>query len=59
MSNLEVDPVEVDCAAGPTERIEILAPRDVPLGGPRAMRVKRTLPQRQRSMVGAWCFVDH
>lgn len=59
MSNLEVDPVEVDCAAGPAERIEILAPRDVPLGGPRAMRVKRTLPQRQRSMVGAWCFVDH
>ena len=23
------------------------------------MRVRRTLPQRQRSLVGAWCFVDH
>ncbi|MCW2655454.1 MAG: Pirin-related protein [Mycobacterium sp.] len=23
------------------------------------MRVKRTLPQRQRSLVGAWCFADH
>ncbi len=33
--------------------------RDVPLGGPRAMTVRRTLPQRERSLVGAWCFVDH
>lgn len=23
------------------------------------MRVRRTLPQRGRSMVGAWCFADH
>jgi redox-sensitive bicupin YhaK (pirin superfamily) len=29
------------------------------LGGPRAIRVRRTLPQRQRSLIGAWCFVDH
>ena len=36
-----------------------MAPRDVPLGGPRAMRVRRTLPQRRRSLIGAWCFVDH
>src|SRR5699024_8595607 len=39
--------------------IEILTPRDVPLGGLRAMTVRRTLPQRQRSLIGAWCFVDH
>jgi quercetin 2,3-dioxygenase len=39
--------------------IEILEPRDVPLGGPRAMPVRRTLPQRSRSLIGAWCFVDH
>lgn len=38
---------------------ELLAPREVPLGGPRAMRVRRTLPQRERSLIGAWCFVDH
>ena len=38
---------------------EILAPRDVPLGGLRAMNVRRTLPQRQRSLIGAWCFLDH
>jgi len=23
------------------------------------MRVRRTLPQRERSLIGAWCFVDH
>lgn len=39
--------------------IEILAPREVPLGGLRAMTVRRTLPQRQRSLIGAWCFCDH
>jgi quercetin 2,3-dioxygenase len=38
---------------------EILAPREVPLGGLRAMNVRRTLPQRQRSLIGAWCFLDH
>jgi redox-sensitive bicupin YhaK (pirin superfamily) len=36
-----------------------MTPRDVPLGGPRAMRVRRTLPQRERSLIGAWCFLDH
>jgi redox-sensitive bicupin YhaK (pirin superfamily) len=38
---------------------QVLTPRDVPLGGLRAMRVRRTLPQRDRSLVGAWCFADH
>lgn len=23
------------------------------------MRVRRTLPQRERSLIGAWCFADH
>ena len=40
------------------ERVELLEPREVPLGGPRAMTVRRTLPQKKRSLVGAWCFVD-
>ena len=31
----------------------------MPLGGPRAIRVRRTLPQKERSLIGAWCFVDH
>ena len=39
--------------------METLSPRDVPLGGLRAMKVRRTLPQRQRTFIGAWCFVDH
>ena len=37
----------------------MLHPREVPLGGPRAIRVRRTLPQRERSLIGAWCFIDH
>jgi quercetin 2,3-dioxygenase len=39
--------------------VRVLHPREVPLGGPRAMRVQRTLPQQQRSLIGAWCFIDH
>ncbi len=39
--------------------LEILSPRQVPLGGLRAMTVRRTLPQRGRSLIGAWCFADH
>ncbi len=38
--------------------VELLEPREVPLGGPRAMTVRRTLPQKRRSLIGAWCFVD-
>ncbi|MFE6254781.1 pirin family protein [Agromyces sp. NPDC057865] len=61
MSNLERDPVELLCPpdepAGPI--VQVLAPRDVPLGGPRAMNVRRTLPQRGRTTIGAWCFADH
>jgi redox-sensitive bicupin YhaK (pirin superfamily) len=61
VSNTEVAPDEVACGAEPlaTVSTEVLRPRDVPLGGPRAIRVRRTLPQRDRSMVGAWCFADH
>ncbi|WP_213816731.1 pirin family protein [Glaciihabitans sp. dw_435] len=71
MSNLEVKPPEtelVDPAESETTPpivrpdatgFELLTPRDVPLGGPRAMEVRRTLPQRARSLIGAWCFVDH
>ncbi|HEY4268566.1 MAG TPA: pirin family protein [Galbitalea sp.] len=63
MSNLEKDPAEVLVEDEPAPTIaggvEILEPRDVPLGGPRAMTVHRSLPQRRRSLIGAWCFVDH
>lgn len=57
MSNTEPAPDEVACGA--SAFAGILHPRDVPLGGPRAIRVRRTLPQRDVSMIGAWCFVDH
>ncbi|GAB3002355.1 pirin family protein [Amycolatopsis acidiphila] len=61
MSNLEAAPGELVCQdrPGTAPGVTVLAPRDVPLGGPRAMRVRRTLPQRQRSLIGAWCFADH
>ncbi|WP_168707430.1 pirin family protein [Gordonia paraffinivorans] len=67
MSNLETDPAELDCrgdadaatsGSGPLH-VEVLTARDVPLGGPRAMTVHRTLPQRSRSLIGSWCFADH
>lgn len=62
MSNLERDPAEVLVSDDPAisdDAVEILEPRDVPLGGPRAMNVRRTLPQRRRSLIGGWCFIDH
>ena len=36
-----------------------LQPRLVPLGGLRAMTVRRSLPQRGRTTIGAWCLIDH
>jgi len=61
VSNLDRSPTVVmsepreDASAGPV----VLPYRNVPLGGPRAMTVRRSLPQRARSLIGAWCFVDH
>ncbi len=59
MSNLESRPDEITCTASPGPAVEVMTPREVPLGGLRAMTVRRTLPQRERSLIGAWCFVDH
>lgn len=59
MSSLESDPVETICVSDPASGVEVLEPREVPLGGPRALTVRRTLPQRARSLIGAWCFADH
>ncbi|GIG27575.1 pirin family protein [Cellulomonas marina] len=60
MTNLEARPTEtVSRAGGPSGDVQLLEPRDVPLGGVRAMTVRRTLPSRARSLVGAFCFLDH
>src|SRR5882724_939515 len=61
MSNTEAAPAELACRAGGSgeHEVEVLPARDVPLGGPRAMKVRRTLPQRKRSLISAWCFADH
>ncbi|MGV9807043.1 pirin family protein [Micromonospora chersina] len=43
---------------GSTDPGSVLLPgHDVPLG--RYTTVRRLLPQRQRRLVGAWCFIDH
>jgi len=57
VSNTDAAPAEVACVASPFAGV--LHPREVPLGGPRAILVRRTLPQRERSLIGAWCFADH
>jgi redox-sensitive bicupin YhaK (pirin superfamily) len=62
VSNLERHPDETPTgglatvSAAPTRRL--LEPREVPLGGARAMLVRRTLPHRDLPTVGAWCFAD-
>ena len=59
MSNVEPHPAETVCVTGPAQgpTHELLVGRDVPLG--KHTVVNRTLPHRDRRMVGAWCFVDH
>jgi redox-sensitive bicupin YhaK (pirin superfamily) len=63
MSNLERRPAEESCEARHVDEapppVQQLEPREVPLGGPRAMTVRRTLPHKRIRTVGAWCFVDH
>ncbi|MEV8514801.1 pirin family protein [Dactylosporangium sp. NPDC051484] len=59
MSNLEGQPAEVDLPVE-TETgscAELLEGRDVPLG--RYSVVRRSLPNKTRRTIGAWCFLDH
>jgi redox-sensitive bicupin YhaK (pirin superfamily) len=51
------EPVAAPVASGGPVR-ELLTGHEVALGGARAMTVTRTLPNRGRRMVGAWCFAD-
>lgn len=62
MSDLNREPQEIICDSadgGGSPSVTIVEPRDVPLGGVRAMTVRRTLPSRVRRTIGAWCFLDH
>ncbi|WP_424464853.1 pirin family protein [Pseudoclavibacter helvolus] len=64
MSNTEVNPIEQQLQAAyetgqVVAGIELLLPREVPLGGPRSMPVLRSLPNKFRHFIGAWCFIDH
>jgi quercetin 2,3-dioxygenase len=62
MSNLDRSPQETPCGGWTAVAVEPVRELQfgttVPLGGPRAMSVTRTLPNRSRRMVGAWCFLD-
>ncbi|MDQ1618458.1 MAG: quercetin 2,3-dioxygenase [Actinomycetota bacterium] len=62
MSNLERHPHETTAGGLATVSPEpvrrLLEAREVPLGGTRAMVVRRTLPHRDLPTVGAWCFAD-
>jgi quercetin 2,3-dioxygenase len=59
MSNLDEHPAEGVCGGEGTEGpvVELLEAREVVLG--RTTKVRRLLPNKNRRMVGAWCFVDH
>jgi redox-sensitive bicupin YhaK (pirin superfamily) len=66
VSNVEAEPAAMRCGALVDDRrtaeaplVDVLSAREVPLGGPRSMTVRRTLPQRDRTLIGAWCFADH
>ncbi|WP_250442624.1 pirin family protein [Actinotalea sp. C106] len=60
MTNSERRPQDHDLTVATLDQgVEIIESREVPLGGPRAMTVRRTLPSRQRSLIGAFCFADH
>ncbi|HKA69064.1 MAG TPA: pirin family protein [Actinomycetes bacterium] len=62
MSNLERRPVEAvgggRSAVADAPVRELLSGREVQIG-PRNTLVTRTLPHRERRMVGAWCYLDH
>jgi quercetin 2,3-dioxygenase len=56
----DVSSFEADPSVGPERPAvrELLEGAPVALGGPRGFAVTRTLPNRQRRLVGAWCFLD-
>lgn len=60
MSNLERTPAlatSTDQPAPPRPEPEVLTAREVDLGD--GLPVRRLLPRRGHTTIGAWCFVDH
>jgi redox-sensitive bicupin YhaK (pirin superfamily) len=59
VSSLEADPEVGRPGTSPSPAgTELLEGAPVALGGPRGLGVTRTLPNKHRRMVGAWCFLD-
>ena len=57
MSNLLPGPTALPCGGEPaTASFESYAAREADVGG---LVVRRALPNKQRRLVGAWCFLDH
>jgi len=62
MSDMDLNPEEMlvdERVRAEHPPVTIIESRDVPLGGVRAMNVRRTIPHRVRRTIGAWCFADH
>lgn len=62
MSDMQSHPEEIVVSAqsdADAAAVTVIEPRMVPLGGVRAMTVRRTIPHRVRRTIGAWCFLDH
>lgn len=62
MSDMQSHPEEImvdATSAADDAAVTVIEPRMVPLGGVRAMTVRRTIPHRVRRTIGAWCFLDH
>jgi redox-sensitive bicupin YhaK (pirin superfamily) len=58
VSSLEADPSVGSDRSPVPGMVELLEGAPVALGGPRGMGVIRTLPNKHRRTVGAWCFLD-
>ncbi len=60
MSNVETAPAEEYCGGDEAadQTLELLHGREVVLGTRDGTSVTRTLPNKDRRMVGAWCFLD-
>lgn len=56
VSTVDAPPEAAEGSHVASPGIEIRTARDAMVG---AIRVRRSLPRRERRTVGAWCFVDH
>jgi redox-sensitive bicupin YhaK (pirin superfamily) len=56
VTTIDAPPGEAAASRGAPPEVEITLAREAMVG---KIRVRRSLPRRERRTVGAWCFVDH